>query len=152
MLDSFLLRKEETGRRRFTLAHEAAHWLLERHSPMEAAFRMEYDCEREYSMKELEQFCNMRETQTDRLGAVLLMPKYTVCSALRRYAGMDRLPVYGSTVFANTEKIAMQRMADSIGASWTALFYRLKELKLLEYRDIQEYLSMNLKLGVVPFV
>ncbi|MCD7744154.1 MAG: ImmA/IrrE family metallo-endopeptidase [Lachnospiraceae bacterium] len=147
VLDRFLLRPEENGRRRFTLAHEAAHWLLERHTPVQAAFRTEYSSEQQYSMKELQQICSMMESQADRLGAVLLMPASMVRSTLRRYAGTDRLRVYGSTVFARSEKIAMQRMADHMGVSWSALFYRLKELNLLEYRDVQEYISGELKLG-----
>lgn len=74
VLDQFLLRPEETGRRRFTLAHEAAHWLLERHNPIQASFRTEYDSEQMYSMKELRKFCNMMESQADRLAAVIWMP------------------------------------------------------------------------------
>ncbi|MCD8361727.1 MAG: ImmA/IrrE family metallo-endopeptidase [Lachnospiraceae bacterium] len=152
VLDSFLLRKEESGRRRFTLSHEAAHWLLERHNPPQVAFRTEYDEEQEYSVKELRRMFSMMESQADRLAAVMLMPEYTVRNALRRYAGTSRIKVYGNSVFAQKEKIAMQRMADHMGVSWSALYYRLKELNLLEPRDIQEYLSENLKLGVIPFV
>lgn len=40
VLDKYLLLKSEFGKRRFTLAHEAAHKLLEKHNPMQsAAFR-----------------------------------------------------------------------------------------------------------------
>lgn len=151
VLDRFLLRTEEIGRRRFTLAHEAAHWLLEKHNPIQASFRSEYDTEQMYSMKELRQFCNMMESQADRLAAVILMPGCMVREMLPKYAGADRIRVYGRSVFARSEKIAMQRMAEHMGVSWSAMFYRLKELNLLEYRDIQEYLSGELKLGVIPF-
>lgn len=37
VLERFLLRPEESSRRRFTLAHEAAHKIMERHVPRPAA-------------------------------------------------------------------------------------------------------------------
>ena len=48
--------KSEFGKRRFTLAHEAAHKLLERHNPMQvAAFRREFDSNENYDAKTLKQ-------------------------------------------------------------------------------------------------
>ena len=51
VLDKYLLLKSEFGKRRFTLAHEAAHKLLEKHNPMQsAAFRREFNSNDTYSM------------------------------------------------------------------------------------------------------
>ena len=44
VIDRFLQRNEESGRRRFTLAHEAAHNILGRHVPLQMAGRMRILC------------------------------------------------------------------------------------------------------------
>ena len=44
VVERYLLKPEESSRKRFTLAHEAAHKVMERHVPMQnACFHSEYD-------------------------------------------------------------------------------------------------------------
>lgn len=144
VLERKLLLPNETGRRRFTLAHEAAHWILNRHHPSG-----QYSPAGNNKENDQEETCESTvESQADRLAAVLLMPQYTVQNAVRLYTGRDRMKVYGNMVFAPEEKFAMRKIAEHIGVSYSALFYRLKELELFEIHDIQEYIHEDLQLGV----
>ena len=45
------------------------------------------------------------------------------------------------------DKGLVKKMADYIGVSYTALYIRLREMELFEYRDIHEYISNELHLG-----
>lgn len=148
VLDKVLLSDLEFGRRRFTLAHEAAHFILEKHNPMaEAYFHRVFDSEQDYSLPELKELMNLTESQADRLAATLLMPKFLVESVLKKYNRSKPVTVYGNTILAPSGKIAMRRMGDSLGVSYTALFIRLKHLGLLEYRDQEEYIAKHLGVG-----
>ena len=73
VLDKFLLAEKEQGRRRFTMAHEASHHILERmHNDTNAArFHTEFDNERVYTPNELAQMFASVELQADTMGASL---------------------------------------------------------------------------------
>jgi len=55
VIERFLLRDSESSRRRFTLAHEAAHKILEKHIPLQtvACFHSDFDNEADYSQRDL---------------------------------------------------------------------------------------------------
>jgi len=148
VLDKVLLTDNEWGRRRFTMAHEAAHYLLERHNPlMSMQFHRVLDSEKDYSGAELAELLNINETQADKLAATLLMPRFIVERALKKYNREKPVRVYGQTIMAPKEKLAMRKMSDSIGVSFTALFIRLRDMGLLEFRDQDEYIKKHLVSG-----
>lgn len=149
VLDEFLLNENEKGRQRFTLAHEASHYLLERLNPdgMTAAFHSEYDEERSYSLEDLAKRLTLAEYQADKLAASILMPREVVEKALLRYNGGKPIPIYGDNLFRKTEKKIIVQMAQMLGVSFTALRIRLKGFKMLEQHDISEFIQHELKLG-----
>ena len=151
VLDKFLLSEKEQGRRRFTMAHEAAHYILERmHSQNNAArFHAEFDNERVYTPNELAQLFTAVEWQADTMGAALLMPKFIVENALIKFTNSKPIKVYGDNTVAKKEKDIIRKMAKYLGVSYTALFIRLRSLDMLEYHDISEYISNELQLGGV---
>ena len=65
---------------------------------------------------------------------------------LQRFNGGRRLPVYGESVFHPREKVILQKMADSLEVSFTALVIRLRGLGMLSYHDISEYIGKELQL------
>lgn len=146
VLDRFLLHEDCSGQRRFTLAHEAAHIVFERMSPTAAGpcFNRLYDGERAYSIEELREHLNLCETQTDRMAAVLLMPKFLVQQTLQAFRKGKPLLVYGHHVMRGADKLSVQKMADSMGVTFTALLIRLRSLGLTEYRPISEYLETEM--------
>jgi hypothetical protein len=78
VLDNVLLRENESGRHRFSMAHEAAHKILERHIPKQTTpcFHSIFDAEANYTSEKLCQAFSWNELLADRLGAVFLMPKF----------------------------------------------------------------------------
>lgn len=149
VLDKFLLSEKEQGRRRFTLAHEASHYILGRMYAMPCAgrFHAEYDKERSYSKEELAQMFAAVEWQADTMGASLLMPKRIIENALAKYNRSQPIKIYGDNTLTQRDKGVIRKMAYYIGVSYTAFFIRLREMNLLDYHDISEYISKELNLG-----
>ncbi len=141
VLDGFLLRKEEEGRRRFTLAHEIGHVLLNRADPLHAAacYNRVCDLERMYSIREFQERLSLGETQANAMAAELLMPRKLLESSVRRYFKRKFISVYGNCVFLPEDKLPMQKMADEIGVSYTAMLIQLRKYGLLIRRDMSEY-------------
>ena len=148
VIERFLLRPEESSRRRFTLAHEAAHKIMEKHVPRPAAcFRSEYDAEAAYTAEDLKRIFSLNESLTNRLGAAILMPGFLIAGALKKYNRAQKLRCYDGGVLAPEDKMSAQRMADSLGVSYSAFLNRLRELSLLDVRPLSEYISGGLRFG-----
>ena len=143
VLDTFLRQDRESGKRRFTIAHEIAHFVLERHNPVPQFYRV-YDPQQQYTLLELKSHMTMTENQADRLAAVILMPPVTVNQALMGFNKGRRIIVYGQNVYANKERRIIRRMAAQVGVSFSAMQIRLRELDLLEYHPLDEYVEENL--------
>ena len=143
VLDSFLRQDKESGRRRFTIAHEIAHSVIEKHNPVPQFHRI-YDSEHGYTFQELKAQLTMTENQADRLAAVILMPRFMVDRALDDFYKGKRIPVYGQNGYANEERRIISRMAAQVGVSFSAMQIRLRELDLLEYHPLDEYVEKNL--------
>ena len=148
VIDRFLLRPDESSRRRFTLAHEAAHKIMERHVPRPAAcFRSEYDAEATYTKEDLQRIFSLNENLTIRLGAAIIMPGFLIAKALKKYNNAQKLRCYDGGILAPEDKMNAQRMADSLGVSYSAFLNRLKELSLLDMRPLSEYIAGGLQFG-----
>lgn len=130
VLDQYLLHEAESGRRRFTLAHEAGHYLLCRHNPEQTvpSYRRTFDAEREYTKQEIEEMFSLNEFWADKMAACLLMPDFIVKKAVNKYYKNKKVAVYGNSIFASKDKIRLRKMADEIGVSFSALIIRLKHL------------------------
>ncbi len=148
MIDRHLLRVGESGRRRFTLAHEAGHFLLS---------RMNYP-KKEKRCQEQTPDCNcppgeaarkfgMTEENADQLAAGLLMPRVLVNQALEVWNDGKPLLVYGETVIPYDTRMKLRGMAYRLGVSQSALFLRLRKLELLEQKELVEYIRNDLQLG-----
>ena len=140
VLDTFLRQDRESGRRRFTIAHEIAHYVLDRHNPMPQFHRL-YDSEREYTIQELKARLTLTESQADRLAAAILMPRFTVMQALQEYNNGQKVKVYGQSVYAIEDRKAIRKMAAQAGVSFAAMQIRLQELDLLEFHPLGEYVN-----------
>lgn len=149
VLDKFLLSEKEQGRRRFTMAHEASHHILNKMNAVPSAgrFYTEYDGERSYSKEELVQMFASAEWQADTMGAALLMPKQIVENALAKYNQSQKIKVYGDNILPQREKNVIRKMAGYISVSYTALLIRLRDMNFLDYHDVSEYISQELHLG-----
>lgn len=150
VIDRFLLNPKEYNRRRFTLAHEAAHFIISRMkkiSPNDAYFHREFDCEKVYTIDELRKELTFSERQADRLGAILLMSRKKVEEALFICNADLPIKIYSNTVCSAKDKEVIKDTAQKLGVSQTALRIRLEELQLLEHHEISEYISDELHIG-----
>ena len=146
VLEKHLLNRGEEGRKRFTVAHEAGHYIMDRTVAM-ASFRREYGRERAYTPGEYRELLSFREARVDRLAAALLMPGFMVRAVLGCFGVSGLIPIYGSNLLRLEDKLLVQKMADVMGVSYTAFFIRLKELGLLIRHDISEYIVREIGLG-----
>lgn len=151
VIDKFLLSPRESARKRFVIAHEGAHDVLDRHIPLQAnptaAFHSEYDREVAYSSDMLREMLNINEYFTNRAAACFLMPRFLMQRALKRHNDSRKVIIYDNGILAQNQKVLIQKMADSLGVSFTAFSNRLMELDLYERRPIEEYLHGSLKYG-----
>ena len=98
-----------------------------------------YVANQPYSGKELHQHFHMVENRADRLAAHLLMPESIVLQALTDFHNGDPIPVYGQNLVTPEEYRIVNKMADQMEVSYSALMIRLKELRLISYRPQEEY-------------
>lgn len=151
VIDKYLQKTSELGRMRFTIAHEGAHHIMNKHIPAQAtaAFHSEYDCEMEYSYKMLQEMMSMNESLANRAAACLLMPRFIIMRVLNKYNGGKKVVAFDGYVLSQEQKFNIQKMADAMGVNYSALFNRLKELDLFDLHPIEEYLSKFKCGGVV---
>lgn len=146
VIEKCLRRESESGRRRFTIAHEGGHLVVERTLPR-VSFHREFDSERRYTASDFKDLFNLKETLIDRMGAALLMPRFMVYNVAKAYHTEDGIPIFGDCVLRAEDKLLIHDMANTMGASYTAFFIRLKELGLLIRHDLSEFISQDMGLG-----
>ena len=144
VLDVSLHADKESGRCRFTIAHEIAHFMIDQHRPA-AQYHRTFDAEKKYSVAEMNELFNIVENQADRLAAAILMPRFTVDRALDDFYKGKRIPVYGQNIIAPKEDKAISRMAAQIGVSYSAMLIRLRQFGLLDYHPVDEYFEKALR-------
>ena len=147
VLDRGLCKENESGKRRFTIAHEVAHFILDRHNPV-PQFHRNFDAQRNYSEEELRVQFNMTESQADKLAASILMPFFLVERALRDIIHGKIVRILGENVISPEDRITLNKMAAQIGVSFSALLIRLRRLGMLEYHSVSEYIEMTLRMEV----
>ncbi len=141
----------ENARRRFSIAHEGAHDVLHRHIPLQtssaAVFHSEFDADTAYSPDLLREMLNISECFANRAAACFLMPEFLVRRVLKRHNGSRKVIIYDNNILSQDQKLLIQKMADTMGVSYTAFFVRLSELDLFERRPVEEYLHAGLHYG-----
>ncbi len=149
VVDKVLLNESESSRLRFTLGHEGAHSIIAKQNPMQdvACFHNEFDPERKYTIEEQKELMSFSEAQADRLGSVMLMPRFILQKVLKKHGYTDGVPVYGWNVFAPKDKVKLRKMANCMGVSFQALVIRLKTTGYLVPHDLTEYIEKDLQLG-----
>lgn len=149
VIDDSMQQTKEIGRKRFTIAHEAGHFILERHVPAQthAAFHSEFDVEMNYSTDMMREMMSMNEAFANRAAGYLLMPRFLVERTLKKYNDSKKLITYDGYVMPQETKLLIQSMADSLGVNYTPCFMRLKELDLFDAHPIEEYLGSKLCFG-----
>ena len=151
VIEKGLLDLKENARMRFSISHEGAHDVLGRHIPNQkspaAAFHSEFDAETPYSPEMLKEMLSINECFANRAAACFLMPGFLVQRVLKRCNDSKKVIIYDNNILSQDQKLLIQKMADTMGVSNTASFYRLSELGLSERRPVEEYLHGGLHYG-----
>ena len=148
VIEKCLRQEKESGRRRFTISHEGAHYVMDRAIPR-ASFHREYDNERSYTPQDLKYLFSFEEAQIDRMGAALLMPRFIVFNVAQKHGASDGIPLYGDSILRAEDKLLIREMADTMGVSFSAFLIRLRELGLLKNHSLSEYITEEMGLGKV---
>lgn len=147
VVDSYLDKPKEKRRKRFTVAHEAGHYIFDKDCGGEnkAHFYSSFDGEKEYTLDDLKQIMGFCENQANEMAASLLMPRFLVVAAMKKHSGRTSLPIYGANLLSYRTKNVINQMADTLEVSYSSLLIRLKRLNLFEQRTSEEYVSKILK-------
>ena len=146
VIERSLRRENESGRRRFTISHECAHYLMDK-TILAAAFHREFDGERAYTPEDFRNLFSFHETLIDRMGAALLMPRFMVRNVVAMHGCAGGIPVFGDRVMRTTDKLRIKQMANTMGVSFSAFLIRLRELGYLSRRPLYEFITEEMGLG-----
>ena len=130
--------------RRYIIAHELGHRIYEKIAPGHDTgnYHTIFDSERKYTIEELREQMTIPEGQATRVGCGLLMPHFLVENTLWRITGDERFPVYGDQQMLPDDSAKFKKMADDLGVTFNMLIIRLRRLKMLDYRSMEDYLSI----------
>ncbi len=144
VLDKYYQNQFNITSRRYNIAHELGHRIYEKIAPGHDAgnYHTIFDSEQQYTLDELKEQMSIPEGQATRVGCGLLMPPFLVANTLYRVTGKDRFPVYGDHQMLPADSVKFKGMADDLGVTCNMLMIRLRRLKLLDYRSMDEYLSI----------
>ena len=143
VLDRYLLNAKENNHRRFVLAHEAGHYILNQAKGLRAqgAFHTSPFGYQGVSLDVIADTCNLEEIQANRIAAVLLMPEGLVRQEMIQIFGRETLPLYDGEHISPDDQERMLQICNHLQVSFSALFNRLKELDLTDWRPYEEYLQ-----------
>ena len=127
VLDTALLEEGNTGRRNFTMAHEAAHHILALLFPEDYGISCRHRAHIQYRKKGIEK--EWEEWQADAMAAALLMPEKLVRQDMELFG----IPESAGTGSAGNlwEYDRFGSMASHMGVSRQALAIRMRQLHLL---------------------
>ena len=144
LVDDFLRQDKNNTRRRFVLAHEAGHIIMDllHNRPITAAYNNEFDNEQDYSIKDLSMLFDIRESRATSMGVALLMPKSLIIKKVCAMIGSSkRIPLYGNSVLSDGARIFIRKLAEHFQVSYKSMFYRLRDLKLFAPKEIDDYIE-----------
>lgn len=152
-IDKFLLAPAESARLRFILAHEAAHHIIRVHAPIQSQRIAEYkssavSTEMQYTFDDLRMMFNLNESFADRLAAAILMSSEKFKKEIISKTGNAKIKVYGDGIISESDKIVLNKIKDTFGVSYSAVYTRLKDLSLFEQHSFEEYCGGVLGFGI----
>ena len=125
--------------RRFTLAHEAGHIVLEKLMPRPQWTGEGEDGEKIYDAAQMRTLHQVRERQASQFAAALLMPEFVVQELFAEQFGGALLRIFGQGLMLTEDRLRIWHMANACGVSFEAMLRRMKGLGLVEYRPADEY-------------
>ncbi len=128
---------------RFTIMHEGGHKIMESHSPglLRACYESKFDTEYEYNKEDIKRLFNSCEVYANRFAAAVLMPRFLLDKVLKTYNNGEYISIYGSHLIKESDKIVIQKIANRLGVSYSALLNRFKSLNMFNVKEADEFLG-----------
>lgn len=120
---------ETTGRKNYTLAHEIAHQILYKTFP--GAYSKRVLCDYRRVEKKHKKITDWAEWQADTLAAALLLPEDAILDGMFLVGLGDHVETL-SQKYTPNKFDSFCRLAETLGASKSALAYRMESLGLLD--------------------
>ena len=134
VLDRYLYNPELETKRRFTLAHEAGHFITNRinERPLAEACYHENDGVQIRTKKDLANRFSLDEYFANRFASCLLIPSQTVKKYIREYFDRDKVLLDEHGNINTFDYATLKEIAKKLKVSMATLNYRLNELGLYE--------------------
>ena len=145
IIDKRYLAPNQRERCRFNMAHEAGHYLMNKLCNTNAAsFNRYVDVSSYIPTEQLHDAFNIDESRANKIAAALLLPRFVVENALKRFNKGEPIRIYGENVFDSEGRVVMKQMADLLGVRFQPLFIRLRQFGLLDYHSLEELLMKQI--------
>ena len=138
VIDQSLLVNDKVIRRRFCMAHEAGHYLIDK------LCRTNINVTQSITADQLHYAYHVEESRANKFAAALLLPKFIVEDALKKYNNGNPIHVFGENVFAPRERMTLNQMTNLLGVSFQTLYIRFKQFGMLDYRPFGELLENHI--------
>ena len=134
VLDRFLYSSGQETKRRFTLAHEAGHFITNRinNRPYAEACYHENNGVEVRTKQDLTNRFSIDEYFANRFASSLLMPVQTVKKYIRAYFDSDKVPLDEHGNLNTYDQAILKEIANKLNVSMTTFIYRLNELQLYD--------------------
>ena len=145
VVDKCYLAPDQRERCRFNMAHEAGHYIMNKLCNTNvASFNRDMDLSEYIPTEQLHNAFNINESRANKIAAALLLPRFVVENALKRFNKGEPIRIYGENVFDPEGRVIMKQMADLLGVRFQPLFIRLRQFGLLDYHPLEELLMKQI--------
>ena len=145
VIDKCYLAPDQRERCRFNMAHEAGHYLMTKLCNTNvASFNRDMDLSEYIPTEQLHNAFNINESRANKIAAAILLPRFVVENALKRFNKGEPIRIYGENVFDPEGRVIMKQMADLLGVRFQPLFIRLRQFGLLDYHPLEELLMKQI--------
>lgn len=143
VIDKYYQSKEREEQRRFILAHEAGHIVdsIVEGTTASGFLTDDSDGYANSSFLDIQQGMALKEITANKYGAALLMPDYVIGNLLRKYHDGKKFFVYNQCQFSPSDRQCLKKLTKILNVSYSALFYRLKDLGVFVECEDTSYLS-----------
>lgn len=145
VIDKYYLASDQIERCRFNMAHEAGHYIMNKLCNTNvASFNRDMDMSEYIPTEQLHDVFSINESSANKIAAALLLPRFVVENALKKFNNGEPIKIYGENVFDPEGRVIMRQMANLLGVRFQPLFIRLRQFGLLDYHPIEELLMKQI--------
>ena len=150
VIDKFYQDKKYDEKRRFILAHEVGHIIqniVEGTAVVGFYSDLSSGCVGS-SFLDMKESMSIVETKANKYAAAILMPDYVILDLVNKYHDGKKFTVYFDVLFTPKDMQCLEKIASILKVSYSALFYRLKDLGAFVKGDNETYVRNTIMKGI----